>query len=145
MSRENPRQQRLVVAEDDEGIHELLTIRLELAGYHTISARNGVEALDRIQTMDPHGLILDIGMPILDGFGVLQALRARPKKLAILVLTARHAPEDVRRAVGLGASDYVAKPFDDNELLKRVARMLKVNAARLAQQPVDNSEIYEID
>jgi DNA-binding response OmpR family regulator len=132
MSRE--RQQRIVIAEDDEGIRELLTIRLELAGYHTLPARNGVEALEIIQNMDPHGLVLDIGMPILDGFGVLEALRMRPKKLAILVLTARHAKEDVRRAIGLGASDYVAKPFDDAELLKRVARMLKVK-----------SEVYEIE
>lgn len=117
--------QRIVVAEDDDGIHELLTIRLEIAGYHAISARNGIQALECVMSANPAGLILDIGMPTLDGFGVLEALQTRQKRLPVLVLTARHAQADVKRAIGLGASDYIAKPFDDADLLRRVARMLQ--------------------
>jgi DNA-binding response OmpR family regulator len=123
MSR-NSTKKKIVIAEDDDAVLELVTVRLELAGYHTVAARNGFQALERIRAIMPDGLILDIGMPQLDGFGVLQELRKRSKKLPVCVLTARHSTQDVQRAVMLGANCYVAKPFDDKTLLERVARML---------------------
>jgi two-component system OmpR family response regulator len=70
-------------------------------------------------------MILDINMPELDGFGVLEALGQDAGLTPILVLTARHAAEDVRRAIGLGAKDYLAKPFSESQLLARVARLLR--------------------
>ena len=118
---------RILVAEDDAGVRDVVRTRLEMAGYETHTARTGVEALKRVLELKPQGLVLDINMPELDGFGVLTALRARPelKFPATLMLTARHAPDDVRRAVALGAKDYLTKPFNEKQLLARVARLLR--------------------
>lgn len=117
----------ILVAEDDAGVRDVIRTRLEMAGYEIHTARTGVEALKRIHGLKPQGLILDINMPELDGFGVLAALRARPelKFPPTLMLTARHTPDDVHRAVGLGAKDYLTKPFSESQLLARVARLLR--------------------
>ena len=122
-----PLRPRIVLAEDDDPILELLVTRLELAGYKTFIARDGYRALEVIYTTRPHGVVLDIGMPSMDGFGVLAALRANTKfpTPPVLVLTARNAPEDVKRAIGLGAKDYMTKPFNDARLLARVARLVR--------------------
>ncbi len=125
MSR-NARRPIIVVAEDDEAILELVTVRLELAGYHTIGARDGEHALERVHSTDPAGLVLDIGLPRIDGFGVLSLLRGRDGRACVptLMLTARHAADDVNRAIELGAWDFLAKPFDTAKLIERVGRML---------------------
>ena len=119
---------RILVAEDDAGVRDVIRTRLEMAGYETHTARTGVEALRRVHELKPQGLVLDINMPELDGFGVLTALKARPelKFPPTLMLTARHeVSDDVRRAVGLGAKDYLTKPFSESQLLARVARLLR--------------------
>ena len=123
----NPNGARLLIAEDDPSVMELLTTRLELAGYRTWSARDEVQALELVTTVQPDGMILDINMPRLDGFGVLRALSQRPKSKQppVLMLTARNAMDDVKRCVSMGARDYLSKPFKDAVLLNRVARLLK--------------------
>ncbi len=125
----------ILVAEDDAGVRELIRTHLDAAGYDTHTAINGVEALMRIGELKPDGLVLDINMPEMDGFGVLEVLRDAPAeaRLPVLVLTARHAADDVRRAVGLGAKDYLTKPFNDAQLLARVARLLR---APIAPSPI---------
>jgi DNA-binding response OmpR family regulator len=122
---------RVLVAEDDPGIRELIRARLTTAGYDTHTAHNGREALQRMRALKPDGLILDINMPELDGFGVLEALKAEEvlKRIPVLVLTARHGAEDVKRAVGLGAKDFLTKPFNDGQLIGRVARLLRAPIA----------------
>ena len=118
---------KIFIAEDDDAILELLRIRLEIAGYSTFFARDGVAALTGIDKIMPDGIILDIGLPLRDGFEVLRAVRAnrRLHAIPILMLTARHDVSDVQRAIGYGAQDYLTKPFDDQKLLARVARMLR--------------------
>jgi DNA-binding response OmpR family regulator len=117
---------RVLVAEDDAGVRDLVRTRLFQAGYDVHTARNGGEALRRIRELQPNVVVLDINMPELDGFGVLKALEADPAPgTRILVLTARHAADDVRRAMALGAKDYLAKPFNDAQLLARVARLTR--------------------
>jgi DNA-binding response OmpR family regulator len=123
-----PSEVRILVAEDDAGIRDIIRTRLQMAGYQVEVARNGVEALSKLKTWRPAAVILDINMPELDGFGVLEALGPAAKQTPILVLTARHAAEDVRRAIGLGAKDYLAKPFTESQLLARVARLLRAAA-----------------
>jgi DNA-binding response OmpR family regulator len=120
-----PARPRLLVAEDDLGVRDLIRIRLEIAGYEVHTARTGVEAVGRAREWRPDAVVLDINMPELDGFGVLEALGAGAKLPPILVLTARHAADDVRRAVRLGAKDYLTKPFSEGQLLARVARLLR--------------------
>jgi DNA-binding response OmpR family regulator len=117
-------EKRIVVAEDDAATRDLISIRLELAGYHAIGARDGYEALARIQELSPAALVLDIAMPRMSGIEVLKELAGRSPRLPVLVLTARRRVEDVREVIGLGADSYLTKPFDDKHLLDRVARLV---------------------
>jgi DNA-binding response OmpR family regulator len=122
-----PHKARILIAEDDAGVRDLLRARLSEAGWDVHTAHNGLEAVDRVRGLRPDALILDINMPLLDGFGVLEVIRAddNVRHVRVLVLTARHAADDVRRAMRLGAKDFLAKPFNDGQLLPRVARLLR--------------------
>jgi DNA-binding response OmpR family regulator len=117
---------RILVVDDDESIVDLVATRLMMAGYRTIKATDGFEAIRHLKDHRPHAMVLDINMPGLDGFGVLEHM-AKPAshKAATLVLTARHNAGDVEKAIRLGAKDYLAKPFDDRLLLARVARLVR--------------------
>lgn len=121
---------RILVVDDDPMILELLVTRLDLAGYEVVTARDGHEALKRIPDTHPHAMILDINMPRLDGFGVLQHLKStgRILTLPVMVLTARYQASDVQEAIKLGAIDFLAKPFRDKQLFMRVERLLRSTA-----------------
>jgi len=123
----------VLIVEDDPLIGELLMLRLESAGYRATWLKDGGQALNRIADLKPSCMVLDLGLPVIDGFQVLQTLRRHAlwKTLPIIVLTARHNADDVKRALSLGASDYVAKPFDALALIKRIERQL----AKAAQPP----------
>jgi DNA-binding response OmpR family regulator len=125
------RRRRVLVVDDDSAIRELITTRLDLAGFDTRTARDGSHALQRLMEFRPEAMVLDINMPVMDGFGVLKAMQARgdTSRVPILVLTARNAVEDVREAIALGARDYLSKPFRDDLLIQRVNRLF----ARQAQ------------
>ena len=129
---------RIFVADDDRAILDLITTRLDLAGYHTVQARDGWEALEGIYASRPAAVVLDIGMPRLDGLGVLRHLRKTPSfaSLPVMMVTARNTPMEVRSAMELGARDFLAKPFDDAQLLSRVARMLRRRAQPRQREPV---------
>ena len=118
---------RVVVAEDDPAVRDLIITILDLEGYKTWVARDGLEALEVVDAAKPAFVVLDINMPRLDGFDFLAALKKRPmsKKPRVLVLTARNAAEDVKRCVALGAKDYLAKPFTKEQLLGRMARLAR--------------------
>jgi len=116
---------RVLVVDDDPGIRELVVTRLELSGCETREARNGRQAIERITEFRPEAMVLDLNMPILDGFGVLSFLQAwAGPPVPTMVLTARNSREDVAACLRLGARDYLAKPFKDSQLLLRVARLL---------------------
>lgn len=118
---------RVLVVDDDPAVLELILTRLDLAGYQTSFGRDGFEALTLLQEMRPAALVLDINMPRMDGFGVLKVMRQTnaANRVATMVLTARNQQDDVRQAIALGARDFLAKPFDDQLLLTRVARLLR--------------------
>lgn len=118
---------RIFVAEDDRAILDLIRTRLLIAGYEVDFARTGTEALKRIGTQIPDAVILDVNMPDLDGFAVLHALKSRTQTAAVpvMMLTARNAAEDVAKALNLGAADYLTKPFKDELLLLRTARLCR--------------------
>ena len=122
-----PSSPRILVAEDDAGVRDLIRTRLRMTGYDVHIARTGIEALDRIGELRPDAMVLDINMPEMDGFGVLKGMGARANgaRIPVLVLTARHAVEDVKLAVSLGAKDYLTKPFSEGQLVARVARLLR--------------------
>jgi DNA-binding response OmpR family regulator len=117
---------RVLIVDDDRAIGELISTRLGVLGFETRHVLDGLAAMSRIKDFRPHALILDINMPMMDGFSVMAQLgRDRLQTLPTLVLTARHQAEDVKRAIELGARDYLAKPFDEAKLLQRVARLFR--------------------
>jgi two-component system OmpR family response regulator len=120
-----PAHHRVVVVDDDPVMVELVSTRLVLAGYDVAHARSGYEGLARLREFRPEALILDVNMPGLDGFGVLEQMRRHGLMTPTMVLTARNHPADVQRAIALGAKDFLTKPFDDQRLLARVARLLR--------------------
>ena len=117
----------MLVVDDDLMMRELLTTRLAIAGYETFQARDGHEALKLIVEVRPAAMVLDINMPELDGFGVLEHLNTMGliDSLRVMVLTARNQAADVRRALDLGARDFLTKPFSDAQFLARTARLLR--------------------
>lgn len=118
---------RILVVEDDAGLRDLIRIRLTLAGYDVHTAHNGKEALMRVAKLKPAALVLDLNMPQVDGFSVLEALsrHSATKAIPSLVVSARNGPDDVKRAVKAGAKDYLSKPFTEAQLMSRVARLMR--------------------
>lgn len=116
----------ILIVEDDDAICELLSGILEAAGYAVTVAKDGLEALERIKQRQPAAVLLDISMPRMDGISVLQRLKADPatQDLPVLMLTAQSSPDDIRRAIQFGARDYLGKPFEPRQLLRRVARIV---------------------
>jgi DNA-binding response OmpR family regulator len=126
---------RILVVDDDPMMLELICTRLTLAGFQTVHARDGYEGLDRLRDAKADALLLDINMPRLDGFGVLRQMKTlgHLPRMPVMVLTARNQTSDVQEAIQLGARDFLTKPFDDQRLLTRVARLVRpASAARPA-------------
>ncbi|HEX4179652.1 MAG TPA: response regulator [Caulobacteraceae bacterium] len=126
---------RILVVEDDPMMLELICTRLSLAGYRTAHARDGHEGLDRLRDQKFDAMILDINMPRLDGFGVLEQMKAVGNRTPTMVLTARNQSADVQRAIQLGARDFLSKPFEDQKLLSRVARLTRPTPTRQPSAP----------
>jgi DNA-binding response OmpR family regulator len=116
--------QTIVVAEDDAAIRDLLTHHLEREGFAVVGAADGQTALRRARGIADL-LVLDVGLPGIDGFDVARALRRERHAVPIVMLTAR--VDEVDRVVGfeLGADDYMCKPFSPRELVARVKAVLR--------------------
>ncbi len=124
----------ILVVDDDKNIADFLSELLTNAGYHARVARGGQETLDRLASPERDEIdlvLLDVMMPDVDGFTVLARLRAstRTEHLIVVMLTGRDNPIEKTRGLQLGADDYIAKPFDANELLARVNSMLRLHRA----------------
>lgn len=122
---------RVLAVDDDPAVLELVGIRLSLAGCAIAVARDGYQALERLHDFRPEAMVLDVSMPGLDGFGVLARMRDKGLTCPTLMLSARRNVEEVRHAISLGARDYLTKPFRDDQLLLRVARLLIRNREAL--------------
>ena len=118
------RSPRVLVVEDDAAIAEALQRSLRLEGYEVKTAGDGNLALDAAQAFLPDLVVLDLGLPGLDGIDVARELRARDDT-PILVLTARDAVESRVEGLDSGADDYLVKPFDRQELLARLRALLR--------------------
>jgi DNA-binding response OmpR family regulator len=116
---------RILIAEDEVRIAAFLEKGLRASGFTTTHVKNGQEAISMARSEDFDLLILDIGLPIKNGFKVLEEVRGRGEKLRIIVLTAFDDVEDTIAALNGGANDYVTKPFDFEELLARVRVQLR--------------------
>ena len=119
---------RILIAEDDTALSEALRFTLTQAGYAVDHVANGAAA-DEALKGDGFGLlILDLGLPKLDGFEVLRRLRKRNTTLPVLILSGREQPEEKVAGLDLGADDYLVKPFSLNELQARVRALLRRGA-----------------
>ncbi len=119
------RKYSILLVEDEEHLQETLKLNLELEGYEVTVAADGVTALRTIQQEHFELLILDVMIPELDGIAVCETIRLTNNELPILILSAKNSSED--RVLGLrkGADDYLTKPFNLEELLLRVDKLLK--------------------
>jgi len=116
----------ILIVEDEANIVSLISIRLERLGHSINSADNGVAALDLVHEIKPDLILLDVMLPMLNGFQVLQRLKADPATTAIpvLMLTARGHERDIVAGLEGGADDYLIKPFSFPELIARVSTAL---------------------
>ncbi|MBV9193720.1 MAG: response regulator transcription factor [Solirubrobacterales bacterium] len=116
---------RVLVVEDDEAIAHVLQRSLRMEGYEVRLAGDGVSALDQAHAFLPDLVILDLGLPRLDGIEVARTLRQGEDDVPILVLTARDALESRVEGLDSGADDYLVKPFERQELLARMRALLR--------------------
>ena len=121
----------VLVADDDPLMREILEHKLSRAGYRVALAEDGRSALDQARALRPAVLVLDAMMPVLDGFEVLRRLKGDDltRDLIVVMLTALKRQDDIVSALQLGAADYLAKPFNPDELVARLARLAPVGAA----------------
>lgn len=123
---------QVLVADDDRAIRESLATALELAGYGVTRCADGVEALAATRAAAFDVVILDVMMPGVDGLGVCRVLRAEGNRVPILMVTARTETPDRVAGLDAGADDYVAKPYDIDELLARLRALLRRADTNLA-------------
>ena len=124
--------QRILIVEDEPDIQELLDAYLRDAGYQTVLAGDGVEALERFQTGRFDLILLDLMLPKIDGFGVCEVIR-RESQVPILMLTALDGEAEQLRGFDLEIDDYVTKPFSMPVLLKKIAAVLRRTAGGAAE------------
>jgi two-component system, OmpR family, response regulator MprA len=116
---------RLLVVDDDPDVRDSLGRALRYAGYSVTTATNGAEALDSVARSPVDLIVMDVLMPIVDGFGACRRFRERGDETPILVLTAADAVDDRVTGLEVGADDYLVKPFALRELLARVRALLR--------------------
>jgi len=131
----------ILLVEDEENLQEALKLNLELEGYEITSSYDGADALRVVQKEHFDLIILDVMLPELDGIAVVETLRLTNTEIPILILSARNSSAD--RVLGLkkGADDYLAKPFNLEELLLRVKKLLKKGEQILQKKPLP--DIYK--
>lgn len=143
----------LLIVEDDELLRDGLSDLLSQAGHQTTTAEDGEGALAQIIASVFDGVVLDLGLPKLDGMTVLRLLRERHPAMPVLILTARDGVDDRVGGLNAGADDYLTKPFNTDELLARLQSMLRraslpafASAPTAAQgQPVHSTQGLRLD
>jgi two-component system response regulator MprA len=116
---------RVLVIEDDDAVRDALRRALLLAGHDVLQAPNGEEGLLRAQSDVPDAIVLDLGLPDIDGMQVCRTLRGSGNRTPILMLTARAAVEDRVDGLEAGADDYLVKPYDVRELRARLMAIMR--------------------
>jgi len=129
----------ILLVEDEENLHEALKLNLELEGYDVTSAFDGAAALHAVENEYFDLIILDVMLPEMDGISVTESIRISNNEVPILILSAKNSSAD--RVLGLkkGADDYLTKPFNLEELLLRVHKLIDKNKKLLEKSTVGNS------
>ena len=118
---------KILLAEDDKFIADLVVFKLTSAGHQVVHAHDGEEALRSAETDRPDLVLLDVMMPELSGFEVLQKLKEDPslESIPIMMVTARSQEHDILTGLSAGAEDYIVKPFSIKELVARIELVLR--------------------
>ena len=116
---------KILAVDDEKHIVRLVQVNLERAGYEVVTAFDGKEALDKVRDENPDLVVLDVMMPYMDGFEVLQTLRRNPetRDIPVIMLTAKAQDQDVFKGWQSGVDCYLTKPFNPMELLSFVKRI----------------------
>lgn len=128
---------RVLVVDDEQRIVNFLRAKLKASGYDVLTAGDGAQALEQVQAQKPDLVVLDLLMPRMDGFEMMKQLRTF-SSIPIVILSARGADTDRIRGLKLGADDYLAKPFNPEELIARI------EAVRRRLQPGERRKISEV-
>jgi DNA-binding response OmpR family regulator len=129
---------RILIVEDHPLIAELVETRLRIEGMHPVKAPGGREALALVGKEPFDAVILDIMMPDVDGYQVLQHIRSNPATvtLPVIFLTAKATPADIEKGLALGANHYITKPFSGLDLVRKVRLCLEERKANRPEAPV---------
>ena len=130
----------ILIAEDDPRIADLISKNLEAAGYEVLQAPDGGRALADLERWKPALLVLDLGLPGVEGLQVLRRVR-QTSDMPVLVLTARSAESDKLLGLELGADDYVTKPFSTAELVARVRALLRRSGGSVTERTLELSDL----
>ncbi|MEX2595625.1 MAG: response regulator transcription factor [Salibacteraceae bacterium] len=130
---------RILLVEDEERLLEVVKLNMELEGYEVITAINGKDALEKFHQERFDLILLDVMLPHMDGFSVCRSIRLENRKVPILFLTAKNSAQDRVMGLKIGGDDYLVKPFDLEELILRVQRLLERSNA---QQKLGPSELH---
>lgn len=117
----------ILIVEDELNLHEALKLNLEMEGYEVTSAFDGNEALKKVENAYFDLIIMDIMLPELDGISVTESIRVHNNEVPILMLSAKNTPTDKVLGLKKGADDYLTKPFNLDELLIRVSKLIEKN------------------
>jgi two-component system, OmpR family, response regulator MprA len=139
---------RILVVDDEPALRDALDSSLAFEGYHVLTATDGIEALEAVEHERPDLVLLDVMMPRMDGLTAVRRMRSRGDSVPVLMLTARDAVGDRVTGLDVGADDYLAKPFELDELFARVRALLRrsalaAEAARL--EAADDDEVLAFD
>lgn len=120
--------EKILIVEDDVSISELIKLNLNLVNYETVQAFDGIQALEEIRKNSYDLILLDVMLPKLDGFGVLE--RISGAETPVIFLTAKSSVADKVKGLKMGADDYIIKPFETVELLARIEAVLRRNGKK---------------
>lgn len=133
---------KILVVDDERHIVRLVEVNLQRAGYDVVTAYDGVEALEKVKADKPDMIVLDVMMPRMDGFEVLQNLQADPEsaEIPVIMLTAKAQDADIFKGWQSGVSSYLTKPFNPRELLTFVERIFQ----SLDEPPSSDQQVWEV-
>jgi two-component system alkaline phosphatase synthesis response regulator PhoP/two-component system response regulator VicR len=134
---------KILTCDDEKNIVRLIQVNLERQGYEVVTAYNGRECLEKVETEQPDLILLDLMMPEMTGFEVLEVLKADPKtaKIPVIMLTARTQDQDVLKGWQSGVECYLTKPFNPIELITFIKRIFAIEERDVPEKRYDLSEI----
>lgn len=136
----------ILVVDDETRMVRFVKMNLDLEGYFTLEANNGIQALEKVRDFNPDLVLLDVEMPGMDGFETLKRLR-QISDASVIMLTVRSDEDDKIKGLDLGADDYITKPFSPRELSSRVRAVLRrsESSGRLEKQTIKIDDRLQVD